>query len=363
MDAQCVLLTLAGIILSFGRVAKLYELGNLGDIMKLSHWLVGGCVAGMASVHAQDAAGGRGVEVLTPFVGSSLVLSEVRSGTVVNLSLGPGDGRQVPKPLQVEGTEDRRVYVAPGGVGAYEVQKNYEQALKDSGAIKLSSCAQSERCSGGLTSLHSSYIEWALGMMRVAKGPDGVNALNYNRGNYNLGVYKVVRGGSNFYVSVLTSQGANVPGHAIKGRAVTVIDTVLEKSSETGKVALVTAGSLAQGLLADDKVALYGVYFDTGRSEVKPESRPQVAEIAKMLAADPTRKVFIVGHTDSEGDFEANMILSQRRAEALVAVLIKEHGIAAGRLTPKGLANLAPVGSNRTEAGRSKNRRVEVVAR
>lgn len=194
-------------------------------------------------------------------------------------------------------------------------------------------------------------------------GKTANNLPSYNRGNYNLGVYKVARSAGTYYVSVLTSQGAVVPGHAIKGRAVTVINTVLEKSAETGRVALVTAGSLTQGLLADDKVALYGVYFDTGKAVVKPESRPQVAEIAKMLMAEPTRRVFIVGHTDSEGDFEANLILSQRRAESLAALLVKEHGIASGRLTPKGLANLAPVGSNRTEAGRGKNRRVEVVAR
>ncbi len=83
--------------------------------------------------------------------------------------------------------------------------------------------------------------------------------------------------------------------------------------------------------------------------------------MAKLLKAFPDLRVLIVGHTDSTGDREYNMGLSRRRAEAVVKSLRDHYGIAASRLIPAGVGMLAPVASNRTEEGRAKNRRVELV--
>jgi len=69
----------------------------------------------------------------------------------------------------------------------------------------------------------------------------------------------------------------------------------------------------------------------------------------------------VVGHTDSVGQIEANMKLSQARAEAVVQALTKSHGVAATRLKAHGAGPIAPVVTNRTEEGRAKNRRVELV--
>ena len=86
-----------------------------------------------------------------------------------------------------------------------------------------------------------------------------------------------------------------------------------------------------------------------------------LAEIGKLLKAQPDLKVYIVGHTDNAGGFDYNMSLSQRRAKSVVDQLIQSYGISLDRLKPAGAGLIAPVAANDDGAGRSKNRRVEIV--
>ena len=109
--------------------------------------------------------------------------------------------------------------------------------------------------------------------------------------------------------------------------------------------------------------AVYGIYFDTDKAEIKPESEPALAEMAKLLKANPALNLFVVGHTDSTGEITHNMKLSEARAAAVVNTLVAKHGIATSRLAPYGVGPLAPVASNDTDEGRAKNRRVELVKR
>ncbi|MFZ5572476.1 MAG: OmpA family protein [Thermodesulfobacteriota bacterium] len=122
------------------------------------------------------------------------------------------------------------------------------------------------------------------------------------------------------------------------------------------------AENLAGSITATGKAAIYGIYFDTGKAEIKPASEPAVTEIAKLLKADPKLKIFVVGHTDNVGAFDSNLQLSRNRAAAVVAALVGKHAVAASRLTPFGAGPTAPVAANTSEEGRAKNRRVELVA-
>ena len=108
-------------------------------------------------------------------------------------------------------------------------------------------------------------------------------------------------------------------------------------------------------------VAVYGIFFDTGKAEVKPESKPALEEIAKLLAQNPVFKLKVVGHTDMVGSLDANLKLSQARAEAVVQALVALHGVAPARLKGYGVGPLSPVATNDTDEGRAKNRRVELV--
>lgn len=121
------------------------------------------------------------------------------------------------------------------------------------------------------------------------------------------------------------------------------------------------AAAMASDINATGHVAVYGIYFDSGKSLIKPESAQAIGEIAKLLKAQPALKLFVVGHTDNEGTVEGNLALSQQRAEAVLKALINEQGIASARLRAHGCGQFAPVAGNDTDAGRAKNRRVELV--
>ncbi len=136
--------------------------------------------------------------------------------------------------------------------------------------------------------------------------------------------------------------------------------TIVEKQAMVQQV-VASAEVFRSGLNESGHVEVPGIYFDTGKSVLKPESDAALGEIARLLTADPALKVYVVGHTDSVASLELNMKLSQARAEAVVQALITRHGIAAGRLRGLGVGPLAPVASNASEDGRAKNRRVELV--
>jgi outer membrane protein OmpA-like peptidoglycan-associated protein len=129
-----------------------------------------------------------------------------------------------------------------------------------------------------------------------------------------------------------------------------------------GQDVAANAESLAGNIRDTGKAAVYGIYFDTDKAVIKPESEPALSEIAKLLQADPALKLYVVGHTDNVGAFDHNLKLSQARGEAVTKALVGKHGIAAARLKPFGVGPTCPVASNQTDEGRTKNRRVELVA-
>jgi OOP family OmpA-OmpF porin len=136
--------------------------------------------------------------------------------------------------------------------------------------------------------------------------------------------------------------------------------TIVERAVMSQQVTA-NAASMALEIGNTGRVALYGIYFDFDKSTLKPESKPALDEIAKLLGQDAQLKLYVVGHTDNVGEIGYNMTLSQARAEAVVKSLTEDYGINAGRLKAFGVGPLAPVASNRTDEGRAKNRRVELV--
>jgi outer membrane protein OmpA-like peptidoglycan-associated protein len=129
---------------------------------------------------------------------------------------------------------------------------------------------------------------------------------------------------------------------------------------ELGEMAQeVTAGDMLAALNKSGFIALY-INFDTGKSDIKPESQAVVEQIAKLLSDNPNLSISIEGHTDSVGTPAANKTLSEQRARAVMSAVVKT-GIPAGRLSAVGWGQEKPLADNRTEEGRAKNRRVEIV--
>jgi outer membrane protein OmpA-like peptidoglycan-associated protein len=153
--------------------------------------------------------------------------------------------------------------------------------------------------------------------------------------------------------------GQEVWAQVEKGNGVIWLRIVEKKEMEQ----FITADAAAFGndIKTTGHAAIYGIYFDTGKSDLKPESAAAIGEIAKLLKGDPGLKIHVVGHTDNVGDIAGNVTLSKSRAEAVLQALVRDHGIAAARLNAYGCGQFSPVASNDTEEGRAKNRRVELV--
>ena len=113
-------------------------------------------------------------------------------------------------------------------------------------------------------------------------------------------------------------------------------------------------------LVTDGKIITHGILFDVNKSSIKPESSGTLNEVAKLLKSHTDLRLEIDGYTDNDGDANANLQLSQSRANAVKAALIK-MGIDASRLTAKGFGETKPVDSNDNAEGKANNRRVEFV--
>ena len=185
--------------------------------------------------------------------------------------------------------------------------------------------------------------------INAAKAVGGTSVYEFEDGGVQYVTLKVVKNNVEAWARVEGSGNGTYKVHLI------------EKQLMKQEV-VANAESLAGSIRETGKAAVYGIYFDTGKAEIKPASEPALAEIARLLKADPRLKLYVVGHTDNVGVFGSNIKLSEDRAAAVVKALVGKYGIVSSRLTPFGDGPTAPVASNTSEEGRAKNRRVELVA-
>ncbi len=198
----------------------------------------------------------------------------------------------------------------------------------------------------GLT--HPSGLQVIRNYVNAAKALGGNQVYDYEDGGTQYATIRIIRGDSEVWAEV---SGAN--------NGMYNVQLVVKQSMRQEVVA--NADALSKGIKETGRVAVYGIYFDTAKADLKPASDPALAEIVKMLKADASLKVYVVGHTDNAGQFASNLKLSQDRAGAVVHALTNKHGIAIARLTPFGAGPTSPIASNKSDEGRAKNRRVELV--
>ncbi|HEX5694254.1 MAG TPA: OmpA family protein [Arenimonas sp.] len=239
-----------------------------------------------------------------------------------------------------EGRYTRLCYRNPEGRSAFEVMRNYRDALVARGMEVEYQCKGNRACAS----------------FNVSNGPalgDVMRVKHHqvsNQSDLRYFTGRLARPDGVAYVSV-----AVIPEF-------TLIHVLESDQMDTGMVS-VNAGALAAGLERDGKVTLEGIYFDTGRASLRPESDPAIAQVALLMREQPGLNLMVVGHTDSSGDHAVNMRLSQQRAERVRDALVARHGVAAARLTAQGVGAALPVASNDTASGRQQNRRVELVKR
>ena len=317
-------------------------------------------IANAAGSFPPDAPGATDHPLIKRFSGSALMGFRVSEWdqSVHPLAL-PESWNQLKQAEPVEGRITRLIYLAPAGKTPLEVARNYQQALEAAGFKK------SFACDGACGDLLSAWtrtakiengMQWTKGSIPSKSGSTFSPTGALSTYDSHMLVGSIGRGGSNFPVLVYTSY-AHTPATEL---TVSYIEIVQPKTMPSGQVS-VDAAALQSGLSTDGHVPMYGLFFDTGRAELKPESKPQLYEIAKLLKSQAALKVLVVGHTDNQGAVEANLNLSRQRAQAVADALVRDHQIDAERLQTRGVANLAPIASNSAEAGRARNRRVELV--
>jgi OOP family OmpA-OmpF porin len=306
-------------------------------------WLLVGVIAASAgSAQAQqttDVKGSRDHPRISRFAGSVIVSYKAAEfdRMVMPLStIGPDGPR---KSQEVEGRSRRIVYRIPEGHAAHEVFRTYEAALKKDGFQTLFTCMGSQACDGW-----PGYIQGGYNYIMGSADWDSQRYIAAKRPAPEGDVYVML-------------YAWEEPGTT---RAILeVVDVAPLKEG----LVTVTAAELAKDIGAAGHVAVYGVYFDVDKADIKPESAPALREMARVLEQQPKLNVAIIGHTDNVGTLEHNLLLSEQRAAAVVKYLVTQHKIGAARLMAKGVGPLAPVASNRAEEGRAKNRRVELVER
>ena len=293
---------------------------------------------------AADVPGSKDHPVVSRYAGSEILKYDVKDFDSFSLPTGQVRDRRsgASSSQALEGRITRIQYRAPDGRSALEVFRNYQQSLQ----------------AGGFTSLYQCENQACGNDFSYALNPPSVMHFSGKDQKY-LGA-RLSRPTGDVYVSVYTTAAYGVGG-ANKNRVFTLLDVVEVKPMQTGQV-VVDANAMAREIAASGRVALYGIYFDSGKVDVKPESQDALVEIAKLMKQDAALKLLVVGHTDTAGAFDYNIELSRRRAQAVVQALVASHGVAAARLKPWGVGYASPVASNRADDGRAKNRRVELVA-
>ncbi len=292
--------------------------------------------ASSGALAQRDVAGSRDYPGIGRFAGSVITGYQVKDFDAARLQAAPfKDGRAVDE-RRLEGRVTRIAYRSNPGPSILEVSRNFETQLAKAGFETLLAC-DTDACGA---------IPFTEAIDALPMPQMWIDGFNYR---YYAG--RKAEGGRETYAAVLVSKSND----DIYAQLVVAVVGAMENK-------MVDAGAMAKGLREKGHIALYGIYFDTDKAVIKPESRPTLNEIAKLLQAQPQLTVFIVGHTDSQGTYEYNADLSRKRAEAVAAELAKSYKIAATRLKTAGVGFLAPIGSNATDDGRALNRRVELVA-
>ncbi|MBI4487540.1 MAG: DUF4892 domain-containing protein [Deltaproteobacteria bacterium] len=292
-----------------------------------------------SQVHAQPEA--KDHPLVSRFPGSEVLISDVKQFDEFALILGPPVKGKFSKTQSLEGKVTRFKYKNPRDRSTLEILRSYQQALKRAGFEILFICGGKECGDSGTVIDDINIGRWCIDGLDC---PEPMRYLAAKLGRPAGDVYVALKVMNNPYST-----------------AGTYLNVVEVKPMEEGLVK-VSAAALASDISRMGHAAVYGIYFDTGKAIIKPESKPVINEIAKLLNSQATLKLHVVGHTDNVGGLASNMTLSKQRAEAVVNALVNDHRIAAARLIANGVGPLAPVASNAAEDGRAKNRRVELVA-
>ena len=255
-----------------------------------------------------------------------------------------GHGRYFSSYIDLEGKLTRIQYQVSVEEGIFKVFKNYENALKEANYQILFTTSEKES-SWPFWNEEVYHLEWGINALRGEgfKKPFGRYGFRFLTAK---GTYK----GNNVYFAIFINKDND--------DIIITQDVIEVNPMESG---LVTAKKIEENIKLNGFVSIYGIHFDTDKWNIKEKSKPALEEIASFLKNHQESKYYVIGHTDNVGNLSYNMNLSEKRAIAVMNELITKYGVNKEQLNAYGVGSLSPVRSNSTEAGKARNRRVEIV--
>lgn len=322
-------------------------------------------------VPTKDLAGLQDLPGIKRFADSALVFRNDVAYDEVAFPTGKvtyaNDKLTVAKSLAKAGQRAMLAYVVPAGRSPLEVLRNYQGDLKGAGFAPVFEC-EGDACGAAVALTSGNNFNFANTLFKDAVYSTERSAAHVCAAGAQITSFRYAlldNAATGETVAVMTwrplIKGYALPcPDAMEANTSVMVFRVQAKAMEQ-KMATVSASEMTSQLTANGKVAIYGILFDSGKADIKPDSKASLDEIGKLMKATPALKLHVVGHTDNAGGLEGNFDLSKRRAGEVKDALVKQYGVAADRLTANGVSYLAPVSTNGTDAGRAKNRRVELV--
>jgi OmpA-OmpF porin, OOP family len=274
----------------------------------------------------QDEAGCKDHSLFTRFPATHIVGCHARQFDLRAFPVGPVDSDRNTKSVEVEGPVQWLKYELNDGAtppSGLQIMRNFENATKKAGGT-----------------IEGQYPGWCKANYDQEHMPDMGNGCV----SYGL-TMKFMKGSKEVWAFLQAEEGG-----------ANYLLTVSEREAMKQEISIT---ELVDKLSKDGFVSLY-INFDTGKATINPDSAATLDAAAGALKAAGDLTVEVAGHTDNVGTAEANLKLSQDRAQAVMAALV-ERGVKADRMTARGYGQTAPIADNRTEDGRAKNRRVELV--
>jgi OmpA-OmpF porin, OOP family len=328
-------------------------------------WVAFSLFMAAATADAADLPGSKDPDGFRRFEGSEIIHYATSPHDQYFLARGEGAvGAGFEKQERAEGSTVRVVYKAPLGTTSAEIFRSYRQMLADLGFEETFKLDR-----GALYALSAKDFQQRFYFQAdYAARKDHEDTPFQDADSQYYLTARLVKDGQavNVAVYVAESDGLDWQEGGVKqpivirlGQPVIGVDVISSKQADYRPVE-VKAPDMAKALSAAGKIDIYGILFDVDRTELKPESRATLEEVAKLLKSDPSLRIEVAGHTDNTGGADHNMKLSVGRAAAVVNALVGTYGIDKARLQPQGYGDTKPVAPNDSDQGRAKNRRVEL---
>jgi len=328
--------------------------------------------AALQTILTKDQSGAGDSALTGRYQDSVLLAQTIKAFDEIALPAGPARGKPYASDkafesvLTAQGKVMRSIYLSPTGRPSLEVATNYFEKVAASGFTPVFQCA-GEACGESFVVLK---YRWdnpkskvlgenfeQLRKLMVEAAFDQMIDVRYAlfkksapEGDSYVAIYAGLHRGGGF--------GTYSQGWSDR---VGVLVEVVEPRAMDRRMVVVSAEDIGNKVAAEGRAVFYGIQFDFDKADIKPESAPQLEQMAKFLADHPQMRVFIIGHSDNRGQLDYNLGLSSRRAVAVARALAAQFGLDPARLAPRGLGPLAPIATNRSDEGRAKNRRVEMV--